>query len=283
MNYKAYLPGLKPTIGFLSVGVVIILILVTFINPARREINDQFFKLGISPGDDITEAIDSTETKINKELNNNSNIKYSFFDSMELRQMRMMIDSIKISLTTGFQFTISELDETTKKGLKVKNFNIKGRSSFLGLSGFISSIENHPKLMRFSSGEIKYYGVLEESVAFVEYDLILSVFLPTGKFYLPPFEAAEDSLFEQVDVFLPFIQNISYYSDPSAIDLSDYELKSIKGNDAYFQHIRFNEQKILRAGDEVKNGIITEINGNIVKIMMIKGSGADFIELKQPE
>lgn len=283
MNLKLYFKDIKPAVIYLAAGLVLIVILIAVINPARREIKNEFATLGISPGDDIGKAIKLSEEKINKALDNPDGINFTLFESIELRQLRMMIDSIKLSLTTGFQFSISELDESTLPGLKVKNFNLKGRSSFLGLSGFISSMENYPKLMRFSSGNIKYYGVLEQSVAFVEYDLNLSVFLPSGRFYLPPIAAGEDIYFEQVDFFLPFIEDIGYFSDPSAIDLADYELKSIKGADAYFQHIRFNEQKILRAGDEVKNGIITEINENIVKIMMIKGSGADFIELKQPE
>ena len=283
MNLKSYLKDVKPAIIFLAAGLVLIVILATVINPSRREIKNEFASLGISPGDDIGKAIKLSEEKINTALNNTEGINHTLFESVELRQLRMMIDSIKLSLTTGFQFSISELDESSLPGLKVKNFNLKGRSSFLGLSGFISSIENYPKLMRFSSGNIKYYGVLEQSVAFVEFDLNLAVFLPSGRFYLPPIADVEDIYFEQVDFFLPFIEDISYFSDPSAIDLADYELKSIKGGDAYFQHLRFNEQKILQAGDEVKNGIITEINENIVKIMMIKGSGADFIELKQPE
>ncbi len=283
VNFRSYLNDVKPAIICLAVGLILLVILITVINPARREIKNEFATLGISPGDDIGKSIKQSEEKIIKALDNPDGITSTLFESIELRQLRMMIDSIKLSLTAGFQFSITELDDSSLRGLKVKNFNLKGRSSFLGLSGFISSIENSPKLMRFSSGIIKYYGVLEQSVAFVEYDLNLAVFLPVGSFYLPPIAAIEDTFFEQVDFFLPFIKDIGYDSDPSAIDLSDYELKSIKGADAYFQHIRFNEQKILRTGDEVKNGIITEISENIVKIMMIKGSGADFIELKQPE
>lgn len=283
MRFKEHLNELKPAIVYILAGLVLILILMTLINPSREDIKSEFAKLGLSPGEDIARAIKISEESINKALDQKEDIYYTFFESIDLRQLRMMIDSIKISLTTGFQFSITELDESTLPGLKVKNFNIKGRSSFLGLSGFISSIENYPKLIRFSSGNIRYYGVLEQSVAFVEYDLNLSVFIPSGNFYLPPVEIAEDTFFEQVDIFLPFIEDISYFSDPSAIDLSDYELKSIKGADACFQHIRFNEQKILHAGDEVKNGIIVEVNGNFVKIMMIKGNEADFIELKQPE
>lgn len=283
MSIKGFVKDVKPAIVYLSLGLVLIVILFTVINPYRSEIKNEFAKLGISLGDDIEKTIKLSEDKINRMLDNPEGIKFTLFESIELRQLRMMIDSIKLSLTAGFQFSITELDDSSLRGLKVKNFNLKGRSSFLGLAGFISSIESSPKLMRFSSGSIKYYGVLEQSVAFVEYDLNLAVFLSPERFYLPPIAALDNSYFEQVDFFLPFIENIGYYSDPSAIDLADYELKSIKGAEAYFQHIRFNEQKILRAGDEVKNGIITEINENIVKIMMIKGSGADFIELKQPE
>lgn len=283
MNLKEYLKDVKPAIVYLAIGLALIVVLITVINPSRREVNNEFVNLGITPGDDVGNAIKLSEEKINTAFENTEDINFTFFESIDLRRLRMMIDSIKLSLTTGFQFSIKELDESSLPELKVKNFNLKGRSSFLGLSGFISSIENYPNLLRFSSGNIKYYGVLERSVAFVEYDLNLAVFIPTGPFYLPPVAGVEDTYFEQVDIFLPFIEDVSYYSDPSAIDLADYELKSIKGVDAYFQHIRFNEQKVLHAGDEVKNGIITEISGNIVKIMMIKGSGADFIELKQPE
>lgn len=262
-----------------------VLLLVTFliVIPAGNRIEERFSSLGIAPGDDITEMMHSIQKETGPALKPDPGLRYNLYTNITLRDMRLLIDSIQLSLTTGFKFNISELDEEQRAGFTVKNFLIKGKASFLGIAGFILAIEEYPMFMRFKTGTIRYYGVLEGSVSFVDYELVISVPVQPAGFFLPPFTVQQDSLFEQIDIFLPFIESVAGVSEPGAVNLDDYELRAVKNGEAEFHHIRFKERIFLRAGDEIKGGIIKEVTKESVKVLYLNRNEVSLVELKIPD
>ncbi|GAB1348178.1 hypothetical protein MASR1M107_03890 [Ignavibacteriales bacterium] len=283
MNFKLMAPHLKLAIIFGGISFLLLLAIFIFLLPARESVRSEFTSIGLAPHDDIGSGMKSLYDKIDLAINKDTSTRYNLFDSVDTRKLRMLIDSIQFSLTTGFRFNISEVESEKYKGFELKKFKVTGRSSFLGLSGFISAIEKYPYFMRFSTADIKYYGVLENSVSFVEYELLLVVPLAPEGFYLPPATWEADSLFEQIDIFLPFISNLQNLSEDGTIDLAEYELRSVKKEEATFQHLRFNTKKILKIGDEVKHGIIKEITENSVKVLFLNRNEVDLVEIKVVE
>lgn len=283
MKFDKLKPHLKPAFLFAAGCIVLLLLTFFYLLPARAEIKKEFASLGLTPGEDLNSGMQAIYTKIDLMINNDTTTRYNLFPSVETRQLRLLVDSIQFSLTTGFRYSISEMDSVKYKDFVIKQFKIQGKSSFLGLSGFISAIEEYPLLMRFASADFKYYGVLEGSVSFVEYELVLAVPLQPEGFFLPPATWEADSLMEQVDIFLPFVPNIQSVSEEGNIDLSEYELRSIKNGEAVFQHLRFNTKMVLKTGDEVKHGIIKEITENSVKVLFLNRNEVDLVEIKVSE
>jgi hypothetical protein len=274
---------IKPTLFFLLLSVVMISVILFVIHPAKTEIQKKFDAINISPDSDLRTELRKSTEKINIALNDKNNLGYTLFTSFETKQLRIIIDSIKLSIATGFQYSLTELSTVKESNLTVKYFLVKGKSSYIGLAQFIASIENYFCLMRLKTSDIKFYGVLENSLAFVEYEITLSVFISDKNFFLPPLDKKTFTLPKPKDVFLPFIQNLSYTNDESLLDISEYELKSISNGVATFHHKRFNEKRELKAGDEIKHGIVTEISEKSIKILITKGTDFNFIELKSPE
>lgn len=280
MEIKKLLMQSNRTAIKLFATVVFVLVTFLIVIPAGNRIEERFESLGISPGDDITKMMHAIHKETGPALKPNPDLRYNLFKEITLRDMRLLIDSIQLSLTTGFKFSVSELEEEKKSGLTIRNFKVKGKASFLGISGFISAIEHYPMFMRFKTGTIRYYGVLEGSVAFVDFEMVISVPLQPDDFFLPPFTVESDTLFEQIDIFLPFIQSLAGVSEQGAVNLDDFELKAIKNGEAEFRHVRFKERIFLRAGDEVMGGIIKEVSKESVKVLYLNRNEVDLVELK---
>ena len=175
MKVKKLIGQLNRSAAKLTAALVGLLITFLLILPAGNRIEERFASLGISPGDDIPAMMSILNKKLGPAKLPDPALPHNLRKEMTLRDMRLLIDNIQLSLTTGFKFSVSELDDEQREGFTVKNFQVKGKASFLGISGFISSIESHPLFMRFKSGSIRYYGVLEGSVAFVDYEVVISV------------------------------------------------------------------------------------------------------------
>lgn len=265
---------------FLTAAAVLLLITFVLVIPAGNRIEERFASLGLSGGDDIPVMMREIHKKLGPAMKPDPEVRYNLRKDISLRDMRLLIDSLQLSLTTGFKFSVSELEDEQKGGFTVRNFQVKGKASFLGIAGFILAIEEYPLYMRFKTGSIRYYGVLEGSVAFVDYEVVISVPLQPDDFFLPPFQAQSDSLIEQIDVFLPFIEGMAAVSATGSVNLNDYELRDVKNGEAEFRHVRFKERIFLRAGDEVNGGIIKEVTKESVKVLYLNGNEVDLVEIR---
>ncbi len=283
MEVKKLLKQLNKSAVKLTASLAGLLLIFFLILPAGNRIEERFESVGITPGDDIPAMMNLVHRKLGPAMQPDPKIRHNLRKEISLRDMRLLIDSIQLSLTTGFKFSVSELEDELREGFTVKNFLVKGKASFLGISGFIFSIEEHPLYMRFKTGSIRYYGVLEGSVAFVDYELVISVPLQPENFFLPPYSSQSDTLFEQIDIFLPFIESVSSTIETGTVNLDDYELRAIRNGEAEFRHLRFKERIFLRAGDEILGGIIKEVTKESVKVLYLNGNEVDLVELKLPD